>query len=61
MIAGPLAARHGRPRPLDEGLNPRTRGGVNNFGAITIDPAGLTLRIIDEDGATLFTYTIPPG
>jgi phosphodiesterase/alkaline phosphatase D-like protein len=63
MIAGPLAARHGRPRPLDEGLNPRTlfaRGGVSNFGAITIDIAGLTVRIVDEDGASLFTTTILP-
>ncbi len=61
LIAGPLEARHGRPRPLDEGLNPRTlfaRGGANNFGSITIDSAGLTVRIIDEDGAVLFTHTI---
>ena len=63
MIAGPLAARHGRPRPLDEGLNPRSlfaRGGVNNFGALTVASTELTVRVIDEDGATLFTSTIPP-
>jgi alkaline phosphatase D len=63
LIAGPLSARHARPIPLDDGLNPRSlfaRGGTNNFGLITVDAAGLTTRFIAEDGATLFTHTIPP-
>ena len=63
MIAGPLSARHGRPVPLDDALNPHVlfeRGGINNVGAVAIDTAGLTVRIVAEDGATLFTHTLPP-
>jgi alkaline phosphatase D len=61
FVAGPLSAGFGRPRPLDEGLNPRSlfaRGGVNNFGEITIEPAGLTARILDEEGTVLFPLAI---
>jgi alkaline phosphatase D len=63
FVAGPLSAGFGRPRPLDEGLNPRSlfaRGGVNNFGEVTIEPAELTVRFHDEEGAVLFTHTIAP-
>lgn len=63
FIAGPLSATPGRPRPLDAALNPRSlfaRGGVNNFGAVTIEAPHLTVRLIDEDGAVLFTHTIGP-
>ncbi len=63
LVAGPLSASLGRPRPLDEGLHPRSlfaQGGVNNFGEITIEPAHLTVRLIDEDGAVLVTHTIRP-
>ena len=63
FIAGPLSASLGSPRPLDRGLNPRSlfaRGGVNNFGEIEIDPARLTVRLIEEDGAVMFTHTIGP-
>jgi alkaline phosphatase D len=63
MIAGPLSATPGRPRPLDASLNPRSlfaRGGMNNFGEVSVDPAGLTVRILDEAGTVLFTHTIPP-
>jgi alkaline phosphatase D len=62
MMAGPLSAAHGRPVPLDDGLNPSPlfeRGGVNNVGLIAIDPAALTVHIVDEAGQTLFTHTIP--
>jgi alkaline phosphatase D len=61
LLAGPLSAGHGRPLPLDDGLNPRSlfaRGGTNNFGLVTIDAAGLTVRFIAEDGSTLFTHAI---
>lgn len=63
FIAGPLSATLGRPRPLDETLNSRSlfaRGGVYNFGEVAIDAAGLTVRIVDEQGTVLFTYTLPP-
>ena len=63
FVAGPLSARFGRPRPLDEGLNPRSlfaRSGVNNFGEVTLEPAHLTVRLYDEEGAVLFTHTIKP-
>src|SRR3989441_167097 len=63
FVAGPLSARFGRPRPLDEGLNPRSlfaRSGVNNFGEVTLEPTHLTVRLYDEEGAVLFTHTIKP-
>ncbi len=63
LIAGPLSARHARPIPLDDALNPRSlfaRGGANNFGLISVDAAGLTARFVAEDGSTLFTHTIAP-
>ena len=63
FVAGPLSATLGLPRPLDEGLNPRSlfaRGGVNNFGEVTIEPAHLTVRLIDEDGAVLYSHTVGP-
>ena len=63
FIAGPLSAPPGRPRPLDQALNPRSlfaRGGVNNFGEITVERDLLTVRIIDDDGKMLFTHAIGP-
>ncbi|HBH04342.1 MAG TPA: hypothetical protein DDZ42_20925 [Candidatus Rokubacteria bacterium] len=63
FIAGPLSATLGRPRPLDQGLGPRSlfgRGGVYNFGAIGVEPAGLTARIVDEEGQVLFTHALAP-
>jgi alkaline phosphatase D len=63
FIAGPLAASQGWPRTLDRSLNPRSlfaRGGVNNYGEITIEPQALRVRIADEDGRTLFTHVIGP-
>ncbi|PYO53300.1 MAG: hypothetical protein DMD83_24245, partial [Candidatus Rokuibacteriota bacterium] len=58
FIAGPLSASLGRPRPLDMGLNPRSLfalGGVETFGEVSVDPAGLTVRIVDVSGAVRFT------
>lgn len=63
FVAGPLSASLGRPRPLDDGLNPRSlfaRGGVNNFGEVTIEPAHLAVRWLDEEGAVLFAHTLRP-
>jgi alkaline phosphatase D len=63
LIAGPLSASRGRPRPLDQALNPRALfglGGIDNFGEVRIDQAGLTVRIIDVTGLVRFTHTIPP-
>ena len=63
FIAGPLSATLGRPRPLDMRLGSRTlfaQGGVYNFGEVTIEPAQLTVRLIDEQGSVMFTHTIGP-
>lgn len=63
LIAGPLSAPRGRPRPLDERLRPHSifaQGGLFNFGEVTIEPAHLTVRLLDEDGTVLFTHTISP-
>jgi len=64
LIAGPLSAPWGRPRPLDDRLRPHSlfaRGGLFNFGEITIEPDQLTVRFLDEAGAVLFTHTMSPG
>ena len=63
FVAGPLSATPGRPRPLDATLNPRSlfgRGGVLNFGEVVVEPAHLTVRLIDDTGAVMFTHTIGP-
>jgi alkaline phosphatase D len=63
FIAGPLSASVGKPRPLDIGLNPRTlfaRGGVLNFGEVTVEPSVLTVRLIDETNSVMFSHTIGP-
>jgi len=62
FIAGPLSASPGRPRPLDAGLNPRSLGalgGAANFGDISIDSTGLTVRIVDINGQVRFTQSVP--
>jgi len=61
LIAGPLSAAPGRPRPLDAGLNPRSLasvGGVANFGDVSIESGGLTVRIVDAEGQVRATETI---
>ncbi len=61
FIAGPLAASRGRPRPLDMGLNSYSLyglGEIDNFGEVTIDQSGLTVRIIDVTGKVRFSHTV---
>jgi len=63
LIAGPLSAGTGQPRPLDPALRPRSLfslGGINNFGAVAIDPSGLTVKIVDATGTVRYQHTIPP-
>ncbi len=63
FVAGPLSASRGRPRPLDQGLNPRSLfglGEIDNFGEMAIDTVGLTVRIIDATGKVRFSHTIGP-
>jgi alkaline phosphatase D len=63
LIAGPLSATPGRPVPLDARLAPRSlfaQGGVYNFGEVAIDRSRLTVRLIDDQGAVLFTHAIAP-
>ena len=64
FIAGPMSASPGRPRPLDDSLNPRSLwalGNVFNFGEIAIDATSLTVRIIDADGRVRQTHAVPPS
>jgi alkaline phosphatase D len=61
FIAGPLSASPGRPRPLDQALNPRSLwslGGVDNFGEIAVDATSLTVRVIDVEGRVRYTHVI---
>jgi alkaline phosphatase D len=61
LVAGPLSATFGVPRPLDEALNPVSlwrRSGVNNFGEASIQAERLTVRIIGEDGTVLGSHVI---
>jgi alkaline phosphatase D len=61
LVAGPLSATTGRPRPLDASLNPNSlfaRGGVFNFGEVVVEPGQLTVRLIDDTGAVMFTHAI---
>ena len=63
LIAGPLSASRGRPRPLDQTLSPVSlfaRGDFFNFGQIALDAHGLTVRIYDEGGVPQFKHTIAP-
>ena len=61
FIAGPLSASMGRPRPLDDALNPLSLwalGSALNFGEIAADATSLTVRIIDADGRVRHAHTI---
>jgi alkaline phosphatase D len=61
FIAGPLSTSMGRPRPLDDALNPRSLwalGNVFNFGEVALDATTLTVRIIDVDGRVRHTHTV---
>jgi alkaline phosphatase D len=63
FIAGPLAAFSRQVQPLDASLNSRSLfglGEVQNFGAVTIDSRGLTVRIIDATGITRFERLVAP-
>ena len=46
------------------GLNPRSLfalGGVETFGEVSVEPAGLTVQIVDVSGAVRFTHTMGPA
>jgi alkaline phosphatase D len=61
LVAGPLSATTGRPRPLDASLNPRSlwaRGAVYNFGEVVVEATQLTVRFIDDTGAVMFTHAL---
>ncbi|MBI1736779.1 MAG: alkaline phosphatase D family protein [Candidatus Rokubacteria bacterium] len=61
LVAGPLSATLGRPRPVDVALLPTTLwsfGGGNNFGEVVAEPERLTVRIVGEEGAVLHTHVI---
>jgi alkaline phosphatase D len=63
FIAGPLSARPKRSRPPRGELSSRVvfaQGQIANFGELTIDPGGLTARIVDVNGAILASERIAP-
>jgi alkaline phosphatase D len=62
LVAGPLAARPGHPRPLDRSLRSRSLGGVGftaNFGEIVAEATVLNVRIYDVDGTVRLTRVLP--
>jgi len=64
FIAGPLAASRGRPWPLDVTLNPRSLfalGDTDNFGEVTIDAGGLTVRVFDGAGTLRAQHRLTSG
>ena len=40
--------------------SPPAHAGTHNFGQVVIEPAHLTVRIVDATGATLFTHRVGP-
>ena len=63
FVAGPLAASFGYPRPLDRTLRPRSLfalRGIQTFGEVTVEPSGLTVRIVDVFGQVRFAHTLVP-
>jgi alkaline phosphatase D len=63
LVAGPLSASPGRPRPLDEGLNPLSlfgRGGEETFGGVAVDQTGLTVTFYNLRGESLFSRKLSP-
>jgi alkaline phosphatase D len=64
LVAGPLAARAGHPRPLDRSLSTRSLGGlgwVANFGEMVAERDSLSVRIYDVDGAARVRIALPAG
>jgi alkaline phosphatase D len=62
LVAGPLSAVPGRPRPLDQGLQPSSlfaHGGEETFGSVAVDPTGLTVTFYDRSGQALFSRKLP--
>jgi alkaline phosphatase D len=62
LIAGPLSAPLGSPRPVDVSLGPTTIwsfAGSNNFGEVSVERERLAVQIIGEDGSVLHSHVIP--
>ncbi|HLC41012.1 MAG TPA: alkaline phosphatase D family protein [Methylomirabilota bacterium] len=63
FTAGPLSASMGRPRVLWTTFKPVSifeKGDFYNFGQVTVDKSGLTVRIYDDTGTPHFEETFPP-
>jgi alkaline phosphatase D len=63
FTAGPLSASMGRPRVLWTTFKPVSifeKGDFYNFGQVTLDKSGLTVRIYDDAGTPHFEETFPP-
>ena len=59
FVAGPLSAAPGRKTPASEGLRPTTlmnESGYFNFGLIRVTTSSFDVTVLDEAGATRFSY-----
>ena len=59
FVAGPLSAAPGRKTPASEGLRPTTlmnESGYFNFGLIRVTKSSFDVTVLDEAGATRFSY-----
>jgi len=61
FVCGPLSAGSGHPGSPEKSLNPTVlygEGGFFNFGEIVVDQDILKLRIVDNQGATMFQVAL---
>ena len=62
FVAGPLSAAPGRLTPPNAGLRPTTmmnESGYYNFGLIRVTTSSFDVTVLDEAGATRFSYHLP--
>jgi alkaline phosphatase D len=61
FVAGPLSASPGRLTPASEGLRPTrliNEGGYFNFGLIRVTTSSFDVQVLDDTGATRFSYRL---
>jgi alkaline phosphatase D len=61
FVAGPLSASPGRLTPASEGLRPTrliNESGYFNFGLIRVTTSSFDVKVLDDTGATRFSYDL---